>query len=344
MCLSRVRCHPLSPVCLAFAVSLSLALCPPLSVSASLCVCVCVCVRAHTHDSVCLSVSPSRRLPVCLGTFLSFCLCLSRQLAACPFLWPRPLTGAMALAEELAPAGCLPSRGCVRVSGRLSVCLSVAHLLSQEGRVLGGRRRGKGSSVGRRGGAEALQSTALVAHGGLGTGQGPGRMGAQGPGWAAPRPAGGSEARASKPDTSRATLALSSERDAGRPAERGRAWRGPGREGAETSAPLTPPPRARTHALPLGVPEALRPPGPTKWLLAAGWRCSGAWRLWQAEGSCGSSTARAPIVRCGRLARLACPTCQSEREAHRRAFRAPGGSRLRLPPYHPAHPISRFHI
>ena len=32
----------------------------------------------------------------------------------------------MALAEELAPAGCLPSRGCVRVSGRLSVCLPVA--------------------------------------------------------------------------------------------------------------------------------------------------------------------------------------------------------------------------
>ena len=133
-CLSRV-CR----------LSVTRSLSPSFCLCVPVCVCVCVCVRAHTHESVCLSVSPSRRLPVCLGTFLSFCLCLSRQPAACPFLWPRPLTGAMALAEELAPAGCLPSRGCVRVSGRLSVCLSVAHLLSQEGRVLGGRRGGKGA-------------------------------------------------------------------------------------------------------------------------------------------------------------------------------------------------------
>ena len=33
---------------------------------------------------------------------------------------------------------------------------------------------------------------------GLGTGQVSGRMGAQGPGWAAPRPTGGSEARLAK--------------------------------------------------------------------------------------------------------------------------------------------------
>ena len=99
-------------------------LCHSPSVSVSVCVCVCVCARAR--ERVCLSVAPSRCLPVCLGTFISFCLCLSRQPAARPFLWPRPLTGAMALAEELAPAGCLPSRGCVRVSGRLSVCLPVA--------------------------------------------------------------------------------------------------------------------------------------------------------------------------------------------------------------------------
>ena len=31
-------------------------------------------------------------------------------------------------------------------------------------------------------------------------------------------------------------------------AERSRAWRGPGWEGTETSAPLSPPPRPRTHA------------------------------------------------------------------------------------------------
>ena len=33
-----------------------------------------------------------------------FCLFLSRQQAAGPFLWPWLVTGAMALAEELAPA------------------------------------------------------------------------------------------------------------------------------------------------------------------------------------------------------------------------------------------------
>ena len=70
-----------------------------------------------------------------------FCLCLSRNPAAHPFLWPQPLNGAMALAEELEPAGCLSSCGCVRVSVCLSVCLPEAPLLSQEGRVLGG---GKG--------------------------------------------------------------------------------------------------------------------------------------------------------------------------------------------------------
>ena len=89
----------------------------------------------------------------------------------------------------------------MRVSVCLSVCLPLAHLLSQEGRVLGGRCRGKGALVGRRGRAEALQSTAPVAPGGLGTGHGPGRMGAQGPGWAAPRPAGGSEARGPRSQT-----------------------------------------------------------------------------------------------------------------------------------------------
>ena len=53
--------------------------------------------------------------------------------------------GAMALAEELAQASCLPWRGCVRVcvSVCLSVCLPVVRLLSQEGRVLGGRRGDK---------------------------------------------------------------------------------------------------------------------------------------------------------------------------------------------------------
>ena len=65
----------------------------------------------------------------------------------------------------------------------------------------------RGPSVGRRGGVEALGSTAQVAPVGLGTGQVPGRIGAQGPAWAVPRPEGGSEApgprRAPKPDNLR---------------------------------------------------------------------------------------------------------------------------------------------
>ena len=106
----------------------------------------CVCARRGMSClSVCLSASPSRSLAVCLRSFVSFCLCLSRQPAAGRFVWPRPLTGAMALAEELAPGGCLPGRGCGRVSVRLSVCLPVARLLSPEGRVLGGRPGGKGA-------------------------------------------------------------------------------------------------------------------------------------------------------------------------------------------------------
>lgn len=47
--------------------------------------------------------------------------------------------------------------------------------------------------VGQQGGADALQSTTLVAPCLLGSVQMPGRMGAQGPGWAASLPTGGSE-------------------------------------------------------------------------------------------------------------------------------------------------------
>ena len=133
--------------------------------------------------------------------------------------------------------------------------------------------KGGGASVGRRGGTEALGRTAppwLPV--GLGTGQVSGRMGAQGPGWAAPRPTGGSEARGPrgsgwrrvrKPDTSgpHGPEQRTGSGEA-RFAERSRAWRGPGWEGTETSAPLSPPPRPRTHArtpgMPLGVLEALR--------------------------------------------------------------------------------------
>src|SRR5574340_612594 len=91
-------------------------------------VCVCVCV--------CVSVSP---LAVLESVSESSCISASVSPDSQPpaFVWPRPLPGALVLAEELAQASCLPWRGCVRVSVCLSVCLPVARLLSQEGRGLG---------------------------------------------------------------------------------------------------------------------------------------------------------------------------------------------------------------
>ena len=171
----------------------------------------------------------------------------------------------MALADEVATAGC-------RLSVCLSVCLPVARLLSQEGCVLVRRRGGKvGASVGRRGGAEALGWTAppwlLV---GLGTGQVSGRMGAQGPGWVAPRPTGGSEARGprgsgggrAESQTPPGRMALGSERDRGRPGSPSAAGpgeaRGGGRQDLRAPQPTPQAPCARTPGMPLGVPEALR--------------------------------------------------------------------------------------
>ena len=174
----------------------------------------------------------------------------------------------MALADEVATAGC-------RLSVCLSMCLPVARLLSQEGCVLVRRRGGKvGASVGRRGGAEALGWTAppwLPV--GLGTGQVSGRMGAQGPGWAAPRPTGGSEARGPrgsgggrKPETSgpRGPGQRTGSREA-RLAERGRAWRGPGWRAPRPPRPSAHPPGpVRTHAWhAAGGPGS--PPGCRTW-------------------------------------------------------------------------------
>ena len=175
----------------------------------------------------------------------------------------------MALADEVATAGC-------RLSVCLSVCLPVACLLLQEGCVLVRRRGGKvGASVGRKGGAEALGWTAppwlLV---GLGTGQVSGRMGAQGPGWAAPRPTGGSEARGPRGSggggaeiqTPPGRVALGNERDRGRPGSPSAAGpgeaRGGGRQDLHAPQPTPQAPCARTPGMPLGVPEALRAADP----------------------------------------------------------------------------------
>ncbi|CAI9150006.1 unnamed protein product [Rangifer tarandus platyrhynchus] len=89
-------------------------------------------------------------------------------------------------------------------------------------------------------------------------------MGAQGPGCAPPMPEGGSEDRGPRsaagpnqtPPGPRGPEPRTGVGSGG--AYRGRAWRGPGREGAETSAPLTPTPSPGMHARP-----AARGPGNT---------------------------------------------------------------------------------
>ena len=101
------------------------------------CVCVCVCISSRrlepVSESSCISasVSPDSRPPArSSGPGLSQVL----------WLWLRSLHR---------PA-CLPLRGFVRVSVCLSVCLPVAHLLSQECRGLGvGAKGGVGSAKGR---------------------------------------------------------------------------------------------------------------------------------------------------------------------------------------------------
>ena len=109
------------------------------SVSPSLClslpVCACALVSVCLSVSVCICLAPSWE---CVSEPSSLSVSVSPD--------PRPPTGAMAvaLAAALAPAGCLPWRGCLRVSVCLSVCLHVARLLPPEGPVLGGRRGGKG--------------------------------------------------------------------------------------------------------------------------------------------------------------------------------------------------------
>ena len=209
----------------------------------------------------------------------------------------------------------------------------------------------------RRGGAEALRSTAppwlLV---GLGTGQVPGKLGAQvwlrlGP-QEVQRPLGrgGWEAAGAEDRHLRGRAGLSSEWDRGEAplSERGRVWSGRGWEGAETSAPLSPAPapRARTHARPSGqwgVLGAPRAPGPGQALAGLVLAVFGGADRRQQAGDRSRvlrlkySTPR--DERCGPLAR---PAGQSEREAKRKALRAPRANRHRLRPYQPEGARSRL--
>ncbi|CAD7015489.1 unnamed protein product [Ceratitis capitata] len=196
-----------------------------------------------------------------------------------------------------------------------------------------------GASVVRRGGAEALRSTAppwLLL--GLGTGQVPGKLGAQvslrlGP-QEVQRPLGrgGWEAAGAEDRHLRGRAGLSSEWDPGEAplSQRGR-----------------PPGPARTHARTpsrsMGAPG--RPSGPRArpgacWSGIGGVR--GAGRRQQAgvrSRVLRLKYSTPPDERCGPLAR---PAGQSEREAKPKALRAPRANRLRLRPYQPEGARSRL--
>lgn len=161
----------------------------------------------------------------------------------------------------------------------LSVWLHVARLHPQQGPVLGGRRGGKG-------GPREGEGAGLTSSGrrrwwlqvGLGSAQVPGRMGAQGHGWAAPRPAGGSEDRGPQrapagPEARqiRGHVALGSERlgEVGEGVGEGR--RPPSRvvpggsQGGRAPRPPRPslhPPYTPPQARPAGCSRSRKPCGP----------------------------------------------------------------------------------
>ena len=311
---------------------------------------VCVCVRVCVCVYLLLpSWSLSRNLHVFLPLYL---LTASRRpVRLAPASPRRSGSGSGACAGQLSPLAWVRASVCV------SVCVPACGSSALSGRSRAWRGVKGGASVVRRGGAEALRSTAppwLLL--GLGTGQVPGKLGAQvslrlGP-QEVQRPLGrgGWEAAGAEDRHLRGRAGLSSAWDRGEAplSERGRVWSGRGWEGAETSTPLSPAPRprahARTHALPVngGSWKTLGPrarPGAC-WSGIGGVR--GAGRRQQAG-------VRSPVLRlkystppderCGPLAR---PAGQSEREAKRKALRAPQANRLRLRPYQPEGARSRL--
>ena len=195
-----------------------------------------------------------------------------------------------------------------------------------------------------------------MAPGGFGQRAGAGQVGRSR--FAAPRPAGGSEApgpRGSGGGGPRRPTPPGS-----RGPEQRRGWGGRPRSASAAGSGVAgggraprpphpsahPPGPARTHARPpghWGVLEAHRAPGPGQavagLVLAVFGGRAGVSRLECGRGSCGSSTARPPEERGGPLAR---PAGQSEREAKRKALRAPRGGRVRLRPYRPEGARSRL--
>lgn len=248
----------------------------------------------------------------------------------------------------------------------LSVWLHVARLHPQQGPVLGGRRGGNGgASVGRRGGADELWSPALVAAGGFGHRAGAGQDGRSGPrlgcAWARRRLRG--------PRAPAGPEALGSERlgEVGEGLGEGR--RPPSRvvpggsQGGRAPRPRRPslhPPRyTPRQAHPAGCSRSRKPcgpPGRAGRVLAGGGGGKGAGAGARRGAACaGHRAAGSPVAggaaqvqralrgeleSCGR--RRARAAGQSERQAQRRALRAPGGSRLRLRPYHPERARSRL--
>ena len=241
---------------------------------------------------------------------------------------------AVALAAELAPAGCLTWRGCPRVClcacpcGCTSLVCTLSKVLCLEGGVgargEGGPRWGEGAgltSSGRR--RWWLQV-------GLGTAQVPGRMGAQGHGWAAPRPAGGSEdrgpQRAPRPWAANALGRWARGWGRGGGPRAGWCLEGPRvgeRQDLRAPHATLPPTRPGRHTRPAapgpGSPVVPRA-GPAEcWPGVTGGGGRGGvgrppGRRQSGRGWCSSSAARAPW-RAGELRPPAGPTGRSERKA-----------------------------